>query len=169
VFLSNYELIVKHNQDSTQTFQMGLNQFTHLTKGEFKEFFLNRFYSTQPSSSPSIDSTITNLREVDWQAMGMVSGVKNQGQCDAGYAFSSVSLAESFYLFKKAPVLLSEQQVVDCSAAYTTFGCQGGSRNGSLQYIQKVGLNTQASYPYKGIKNTCVKETGDYKPVYTQT
>jgi C1A family cysteine protease len=27
-------------------------------------------------------------------------------------------------------------------------------------------LTTQASYPYKGVKNTCQKETGEYKPVY---
>jgi hypothetical protein len=61
---------------------------------------------------------------------------------------------------------LSKQQIVDCSADYTTFGCQSGSRNGTLTYIRDKGLTTQASYPYKGVKNTCQKETGEYKPAY---
>ena len=45
-----------------------------------------------------IDEMHTPLKEVDWQALGKVSEVKNQGQCDAGYAFCSTSLFESFYL-----------------------------------------------------------------------
>jgi len=32
------------------------------------------------------------IGEIDWQAMGKVSKVKDQGQCDAGYAFCSSSL-----------------------------------------------------------------------------
>lgn len=34
----------------------------------------------------------------------------------------------------------SEQQIIDCSANYTTFGCEGGSRAGTLQYLQDVGV-----------------------------
>jgi C1A family cysteine protease len=75
-------------------------------------------------------------------------------------------LIESFYLLQNQNLTLSKQQIVDCSADYTTFGCQSGSRNGTLTYIRDKGLTTQASYPYKGVKNTCQKETGEYKPVY---
>jgi hypothetical protein len=35
---------------------------------------------------------LDNLQDVDWQVLGKVSEVKNQGQCDAGYAFSSTGL-----------------------------------------------------------------------------
>jgi hypothetical protein len=51
--------------------------------------------------------------------------------------------------------LLSEQQIVDCSASYTTFGCQSGSRNGTLIYIREKGLVAAAEYPYKGVKGNC--------------
>jgi len=93
--------------------------------------------------------------------------VKDQGTCDAGYAFCSASLIESFYLLDNKNASLSEQQIVDCSASYTTFGCQSGSRNGTLTYIRDKGLTTAAQYPYKGIKNNCQKETGEFKPSYT--
>lgn len=63
-------------------------------------------------------------------------------------------------------VLLSKQQIVDCSADYTTFGCQSGSRNGTLTYIREKGLTLESDYPYKGVKNNCQKQTGEYKPVY---
>ena len=64
-------------------------------------------------------------------------------------------------------VSLSEQQIIDCSAEYTTFGCQGGSRNGTLIYIREKGLTTTGQYPYKAAKGQCQKQTGEYKPAYT--
>jgi C1A family cysteine protease len=100
------------------------------------------------------------LEDIDWLALGKVSPVRDQGICDAGYAFCSASLIESFYLFQNKNYTLSEQQIIDCSASYTTFGCQGGSRNGTLTYIRENGLNTEASYPYKGVKGNCQKSTG---------
>ncbi len=97
------------------------------------------------------------LKEIDWQALGKVSEVGNQGICDAGYAFCSAGLIESFYAFQDKYVVLSKQQIVDCSASYTTFGCQSGSRNGTLTYIRDNGLTTESAYPYKGVKNNCQK------------
>ena len=108
------------------------------------------------------------LTEIDWQALGKVTSVKDQGQCDAGYAFCSAGLAESYYLFDNKNVSLSEQQIIDCSEKYTTFGCQGGSRIGTINYILENGLTTSSSYPYKGTKGNCQKpEGGENKPKYT--
>ena len=74
---------------------------------------------------------------------------------------------ESYYLFKSQNVTLSEQQIIDCSADYTTFGCQGGSRNGTLTYIREKGLVSGQEYPYKGVKGNCLKTSGQFKPAYT--
>lgn len=52
-------------------------------------------------------------------------------------------------------VSLSKQQIVDCSADYTTFGCQSGSRNGTLIYIRAKGLTAEKNYAWKGVKNNC--------------
>lgn len=61
--------------------------------------------------------------DIDWEKQGKVTPVKNQGQCDSGYAFCSNSLGESYAMFVHTPISLSEQQIIDCSANYTTFGC----------------------------------------------
>ncbi len=103
------------------------------------------------------------LQDVDWDVLGKVSPVKNQGSCDAGYAFCSVSLAESRIYMKNQGMLLSEQQVVDCSADYTTFGCSSGSRAGTLKFAKEKGLVPQSSYPYQGVKGQCKNATGNYK------
>lgn len=169
VFTHNLEEIERHNADSTQTYKKGVNQFTHLSVAEFKAMFLNRFYESAPSAQKVQieEKKITPvLREIDWQALGKVSEVGNQGTCDAGYAFCSAGLIESYYLIKGTNVTLSKQQIVDCSADYTTFGCQSGSRNGTLTYIREKGLTTDVSYPYKGVKNNCQKAIGEYKPAY---
>ena len=161
IFQNTLKEINQHNADPTQSYQKGINQFTHLTSKEFEHMFFSNIYSNSPSvAKKQTVQPEMNLGEVDWQSQGKVSAVTDQGICDAGYAFCSSSLIESFYLFDKKNVTLSQQQIIDCSADYTTFGCQGGSRNGTLIYIREKGLNTAASYPYRGTKNNCQKETG---------
>lgn len=95
--------------------------------------------------------------------LGKVSPVKSQGNCDAGYAFCSASLVESRLLMKNQGALLSEQQIIDCSADYTTFGCNSGSRAGTLKFAREKGLVLQSGYPYTGVKGNCKNQTGNYK------
>ena len=140
IFLNNLKEIKEHNSDPKQTFLKGTNQFSHLTQSEFEQMFLSTVYKTEGHLISNLNQkeehVVEPLREIDWQALGKVSAVKDQGICDAGYAFCSASLIESFYLFSNKNLSLSEQQIIDCSADYTTFGCQGGSRNGTLIYIR---------------------------------
>lgn len=128
--------------------------------------FLSTIYGSEQSISKVEDAGYKPLQEIDWQALGKVSAVKDQGICDAGYAFCSSSMIESFYLLDNKNVTLSEQQIIDCSSDYTTFGCSGGSRNGTLIYIREKGLSLASQYPYKGAKGACQKQTGEFKPAY---
>jgi hypothetical protein len=45
IFLKNFEIIQKHNSDSTQTYKMGVNQFTIYTENEFRARFLGEIKS----------------------------------------------------------------------------------------------------------------------------
>ena len=95
IFMRNIEEVVRHNSDPKRSYDKGINQFSHLSHEEFSSQFLNRFYSEQKASEErkeDVQVDLSELREVDWQALGKVSPVKNQGQCDAGYAFCSVGL-----------------------------------------------------------------------------
>lgn len=41
VFNKNLEMILAHNQNKERTYDMGVNQFTHLTQEEFVNTYLN--------------------------------------------------------------------------------------------------------------------------------
>ena len=101
---------------------------------------------------------------MDWVAQGMVSKVKNQGQCGSSWAFAATGAMESKYLMKGESVLLSEQQVLDCSKPYGNYGCNGGWMNATFAYTKDHGLQTDQQYPYVARDQKCsAPEGGKYK------
>jgi len=160
IFKNNLEIIEKHNQDNTQTYKMGLNQFSAYTDAEFVSLFLN------PRENPSIN-TIQEVPEfigdIDWTTQGQVSPIKNQGSCGSCWAFSAVAVLESWALSKGQKVNLSEQQLVDCSKSYGNEGCNGGFNYKGLAYVKDHGIASTAEYPYTAKTQTCKVQGGSFK------
>jgi cathepsin L len=162
IFEKNLVLINKHNADASQSYKMGVNQFTIYTTEEFAIRFLNAL----PAEEITIqeEQEVEVIGDIDWVAQGKVSGVKNQGSCGSCWAFSATGVMESWSRIKgMGSVSLSEQQLVDCSRAQGNQGCNGGWPANALNYVKANGIAAESEYPYAGKDQTCKKNGGSFK------
>ena len=137
IFEKNLVEIEKHNKDHSQTYKMGINQFTIYTTEEFA----TKFLTPMPLVGyPQGDDTMINIGDVDWTTQGKVSRIKNQGSCGSCWAFSATGVMESWSLMKGKSADLSEQQLVDCSRPQGNQGCNGGWPSSALKYVQSYGI-----------------------------
>lgn len=98
----------------------------------------------------------------DWRERGAVTNVKNQERCGSCYAMATVGSIESHFFIKTGKLVdLSEQEIVDCSGGFNTFGCTGGISFRVFDYVKaKGGMRTTKEYPYRGNVGECL-ENGD--------
>ncbi|KAK0427957.1 hypothetical protein QR680_010509 [Steinernema hermaphroditum] len=163
-FLSNKQLVERHNEDYARgrsTFQMELNHLTDLPYDEYRKLngYRRRFGDRTASNATRFLAplNVEAPESVDWRDHGYVTEVKNQGMCGSCWAFSSTGALEGQH--KRASgdlVSLSEQNLVDCSRAYGNAGCNGGLMDNAFEYIkQNHGVDTEQSYPYVGRDGRC--------------
>lgn len=172
IFLENRHKIAIHNQKYAKnevTYKLGLNKYADLLHHEFINT-LNGFNSTQlhlnkKLNSIRIDEPVTFIeaanvevpKSVDWREKGAVTDVKDQGHCGSCWSFSATGALEGQHFRKTGKLVsLSEQNLVDCSGSYGNDGCNGGLMDNAFQYIKdNGGIDTEKSYPYEAIDDTC--------------
>jgi C1A family cysteine protease len=163
--MMNVAKIEAHNADPTETYTQGINQFTDLTQEEFvaaylgtiqKEEIAERSYSRTPRHYKERES----VGSIDWVSLGAVTQIKDQKSCGSCWAFSAVAAIESAMLISgnstsNNTILLSEQQLVDCSQAYGNMGCNGGWMVSAFKYVIDQRITTSARYPYVAVTQAC--------------
>jgi len=160
VFVENNRYINDHNGNLTHSYQLGWNNFTDMERDEFRNARLNTVMHVEPHKCVGYCHNVSHSipNSIDWRANGVVSDVKDQGQCGSCWAFSAVGAIEGQHALSTGSLVsLSEQNLVDCATNYSCDGCEGGWPDKAMEYvIHNGGVDTEASYPYEGMDESCV-------------
>eukprot|EP00483_Globobulimina_turgida_P006418 UN06428 len=145
IFAENWRYIHETNAQGL-SYTLGLNQFADLTGVEFRTYVHGTAGSClRAGETPlnTVDSSVAGVAapsSVDWTTKGVVTPVKNQGQCGSCWAFSTTGSIESAFAISTGKLVsLSEQQLVDCSGSYGNQGCNGGLMDSAFQYVKASG------------------------------
>jgi cathepsin L len=161
VFKKTVDFIDSHNAKPS-TYTVGINQYSDLTPHEFQTYYLgSRVDSTTHvrKGHKQVPTNDTLPASWNWNSMGAVTPIKNQGQCGSCWSFSTTGSMEGCNFLtngKKQLISLSEQNLVDCSQSQGNEGCNGGLMDQAFAYITaNKGIDTEASYPYTAETGTC--------------
>lgn len=172
-FANNDDFIETHNANTSNTYELGHNQFSYMNFGEFRQyvhlgldapdlFTFNKIHDIPQVNVSALPAS------VDWTTSGAVTGVKDQGNCGSCWSFSATGALEGAYKIKYGTLVsFSEQNLVSCDT--TDSACNGGWMDNAFSWTKSNGgLCTEAGYPYtsgstgqKGTcTTTCTKNTG---------
>jgi len=170
---TNFEASVlrasQRNRRSKGKTQFGITKFSDLSTQEFKNLYLTASVPARqrlpgvPVMKPTVD--VKDMPEsLDYRKKGLVTPVKDQGQCGSCWAFSVTENIESKWIMagkaKANDLSLSVQQIVDCDDVDA--GCNGGEPGSAYDYVIAAGgLQTNSSYPYTATGQTCAFEKNE--------
>lgn len=161
-FYANVAAIRAHNADPANTWRMGVNQYTAMTRTQFRSATTGFALGAKPLRSTfKLASTAGHMSvsdlpsSVDWRTKGVTTPVKNQGGCGSCWAFSAAETLEAHLALQSGKLLtLSEQELVDCTPnpdhCGGTGGCQGSTQELAFDFVARTGITTESSYPYTG-------------------
>lgn len=180
IFKSNLKLIKEHNNRQSD-YKLGLGPFTDISWEEFKQTYLYDMSELQNTTfdfgwmeqkeikeinfdslndddnedqTPLADYTQSTLVSRDWRALHPAP--KDQGECMSCWAFATIATFEAQLLIQGKNVLLSEQELNDCSRNEYNGGCmKGGFLAIAMDYIYRNGVAKGSDYKYTAVDGAC--------------
>jgi len=164
LFESRLAAALKHNADETKSWKQGINHFSDRTEEEQRRLLgydQELGYASRASKShkrfqnlpkPEVLSTLPAT--VDWREKGVITAVKDQGDCGSCWTFGTAETVESHFAIATGSLMdLSEQQILDCTPnpdqCGGTGGCGGGTAELAMaRIIAMGGLSAEWTYPY---------------------
>lgn len=160
-FANNDDMIETHNKMG-KSYTLGHNQFSHMSYSEWVSYVRLGLGAPNKEPAPFTHSAPKDVSalpaSVDWTTKtGIVTAVKDQGQCGSCWSFSATGAIEgAWFIAKNNLVSLSEQELMDCSKPEGNESCEGGLMDQAFEFVKKSGICTEDSYPYAAVDhNKC--------------
>lgn len=148
----------KEHMQGKHSYQLALNQFSHISREEFRAKRLGYKNDNPTSPATRLEKQKKNKKQkraavslpasVNWVTGGLVTSVKDQGYCGCCWAFSAAAVLEGAYAKVKGQLIdFSEEEFTDCAVPYV--GCDGGVPATAIEFVAaQKGIATDLSYPY---------------------
>lgn len=152
--------IVRHNANPHTSYRRGINAMADWTEAERQSLrgldkaqlhWLKVQREGAALRGPAAVATPTHL---DWRDKGVITPVKNQGNCGSCWTFASTETAESHAAIVTGVLReLSEQFILDCvpnpHQCGGTGGCMGGTAEVAYAKLKELGgMPSEYTYPY---------------------
>jgi len=164
IFEARLEKIKKHNEDTTKTWKEGVNHLTDRTEKEFsvllggKKGLLYASSAKRQAANEEYEKKNIQMKplptDIDWRTKGVITAVKDQGNCGSCWSFGTAETIESYWALATGMLTdLSEQQILDCTPNPNdcggTGGCGGGVPEIAYAQLMATGMATEWTYPYQ--------------------
>jgi len=153
------EEVLLHNMAYGNEFTQAVNELSDLSEEEYERLYLSSLIIPQGPSNATmhVPDNEPMPNAIDWRQQGLVTPIKNQGQCGSCYSFSATGALEGAWKKAKGTLpSLSEQQYVDCSGRYGNYGCRGGWYQSCWKYARDAGGNEpESAYRYTARQGRC--------------
>jgi len=153
------EEVLLHNAAFGHEFTQAVNELSDLSEEEYERLYLSSLIIPQGPSNATmhVPDNEPMPNAIDWRQQGLVTPIKNQGQCGSCYSFSATGALEGAWKKAKGTLpSLSEQQYVDCSGRYGNYGCRGGWYQSCWRYAKAAGGNEpESAYRYTARQGRC--------------
>jgi len=157
-FNLNVEEINAENSKGTNTFTLGVTEFTDMSTEKFTSTYLGLVLET-PVEATATNHTIsraTPLSEVDWRDHNAVTEVKNQNPCGTCWSFAQAGAIEGIRAIKENKLVsLSNQEMQDCLGHPCSGSGAGGNMIEGINYAKQNGLASYAAYPFIAATQSC--------------
>lgn len=118
--------------------------------------------TSKPSGGPWNTQCDSGASQWDWRTEGHVGEVRDQGRCNACWAFAATAAFEASYSVQHGRFMpVSEQNVLNCASPSST--CAEGFVGHAYDFFIKKGAVSAAAEPYVAKRLDCASPAGDMR------